>query len=210
MTQVCVSQNFSIDGNGDLGVEPWAVTQLVDARWTSNGINGAHHMPPFGGWQSLPGYKIFDYQLVVTNTAPIDRTYVVRFTRPGFYAWIGSPNVIQMRDKWLLDTGPNPMPYTQDTSNVFNGMSTVGQDVGTNRNNAPNVGAVRGDKPGAGAEDTILVKAGNKLAVSWTGYVWTPPPWSTKTYGGQNKRDFYVMDHGLFVLAMPAHDGGIQ
>lgn len=170
---VCISQNLTVNANGQLQMAPWSVPQnLADVMATSSADGNLVET------QYAPGKLMISQQLSWTNNTPVPYTMLIRVIRR-YKQWVTSnPNAIEFRDRWAWAlNAPVPQPVT---TGLYNGQSGSAEDLGTNDIAMPNAGLFYHWWGTGTTEEWVWepVNVGDVFNFWYQCYVWTPPPWS--------------------------------
>lgn len=178
MADVCVSEDFTVDGAGQLSI-------AAHTRMSHVSTLSAAPVSRRKTWSeiALPGDRMWFLQSQVVNTSPVDRPVMFRLNRPYVFLSPAQPNAIQLRDKWETEVGASPIAPAVDVTESYNGVWTASVDSGP-PGGSPQRGRTFPYWPGVMVAETVMVPAGESAVLSWAGYVWTPPPWSNNANEG--------------------------
>ncbi|QGH75286.1 hypothetical protein I5G61_gp38 [Mycobacterium phage Quesadilla] len=176
---MCVAENLIIGPDGQLRLAPWSRPRnVVDVVASSSGDT-----TKLLETKTLPGLLLIDRKVSWTNDAPVEHDIRVLITRR-WRRWVTSnPNAVQFRDRWssaITPKGDDPIePAEPVTSGILNGQVGSAEDIGTNSVAEPNPGKYF-HWWGTNTTEEWLgpVAPGDKIAVWYRQYVWTPEPWS--------------------------------
>lgn len=201
MAQVCVSRNMDITG-GVLAAEPWSVPRFVlDQTFNSVGDG------TFGQETTLPGKLMVDSGILTwTNDSPLPAQILLRITRAFRDHLTSNPNVVQIRDRYTTSiTGASPR--VPDPSNLYQGATGGGIDVGASTVGQPRPGVIYMWEDPATTEDYFgPVPPGGTFKVWYRCHLWTPPPWSNNANNGSPTHEARVRNTRIQLMAFPTQD----
>ncbi|AYD82032.1 hypothetical protein I5G60_gp37 [Mycobacterium phage Saguaro] len=176
---VCISENMVVDADGRLRLAPWSVPRNVADVLATSGADTTKLLAT----PSLPGRLLIDRQVDWTNDTPIEHHVRVLVTRR-WRRWVTSnPNAVQFRDRWssaITPKGSAPVaPAVPVVSGIYNSHAGSAGDIGTNSVAEPLPGKYHHWWGTTTTEEWLgPLEPGDRLAVHYRAYVWTPPPFS--------------------------------
>jgi hypothetical protein len=172
-SNVCISENLTINDDGQLQMAQCAVPQCVIDQMIPSTADGALVETIY-----TPGKLLMNQQFSWRNDTPVNMTILIRVTRR-YKRWIVSnPNAIQFRDRWSWAIDSDAAEPT--TGGIFNSQCGSAGDIGTDTVAEPKPGKFYHWWGTSSSEEWVWlpVNVGQTINIWYRCYVWTPPPFS--------------------------------